>query len=164
MPTRRLHPLISFDRSIAPKYTDEMVNRLVTLSSKEPSSAVSEAEFVRVRAADIAIQLRELEQKDPWLTGVRSGLSGATPAPSSRSSQPSPVAVRAQQMTIDGLKDQQYKIHKQIADVDGRITAQRQIVEQQKKARHCAIIQLMGADCKRAELQGPRTPSSIGRS
>lgn len=121
------------DPETARKTTDEMADRLVTLSSKEPSLALSEAEVVRKRATDIAIQLWELEHKDPWLTGVRSDLSVTTPSLSSRSSQPSPEAIRAQQMTIDSLKDQQYKIHQQLAGVDRRITAQRQIVEQQKK-------------------------------
>lgn len=142
------------DPETARRTTDEMADRLVTLSSKEPSSALSEAEVVRKRAADIAIQLRELEHKDPWLTGVRSDLSG-TPSLSSRSSQPSPETIRAQQMTIDNLKDQQYKIHQQLADVDRRITAQRQIVEQQKKGstlRDNPTYAVLIA--KRAELQG----------
>lgn len=145
------------DPETARRTTDEMADRLATLSSKEPSSALSEAEVVRKRAADIAIQLSELGHKDPWLTGVRSDLSVTTPSLSSRSSQPSPEAIRAQQMTIDSLKDQQYKIHQQLADVDRRITAQRQIVEQQKKGstlRDNPTYAVLIA--KRAELQGQR--------
>lgn len=145
------------DPETARKTTDEMADRLVTLSSKEPSSALSEAEVVRKRATDIAIQLRGLEHKDPWLTGVRSDLSVTTPSLSSGSSQPSPEAIRAQQMTIDSLKDQQYKIHQQLADGDRRITAQRQIVEQQKKGsmlRDNPTYAVLIA--KRAELQGQR--------
>lgn len=145
------------DPETARRTADEMADRLVTLSSKVPSSAPSEAEVVRTRAGDIAIQLRELEHKDPWLTGVRSDLSVTTPSLSSRSSQPSPEAIRAQQMTIDSLKDQQYKIHQQLADVDRRITAQRQIVEQQKKGstlRDNPTYAVLIA--KRAELQGQR--------
>lgn len=145
------------DPETARRTTDEMADRLVTLSSKEPSLASSDAEVVRKRADDIAIQLRELEHKDPWLTGVRPDPSVTSPSPSSRSSQPSPEAIRAQQMTIDSLKDQQYKIHQQLADVDRRITAQRQIVEQQKRGstlRDNPTYAVLIA--KRAELQGQR--------
>ncbi len=145
------------DPETARRTTDEMADRLVTLSCKEPSSALSEVEVVRKRAADLAIQLSQLEHKDPWLTGVRSDLSVATPSLSSRSPQPSPEAIRAQQMTIDSLKDQQYKIHQQLADVDRRITAQRQIVEQQRKGptlRDNPTYAVLIA--KRTELQGQR--------
>jgi uncharacterized protein involved in exopolysaccharide biosynthesis len=60
-------------------------------------------------------------------------------------------------MTIEGLKDQQYKLQQQIADVEQRIAQQRQIVDQQKKTApmrdnptYAALI------AKRAELQGQR--------
>jgi hypothetical protein len=60
-------------------------------------------------------------------------------------------------MTIESLKDQQYKIQQQLADLDGRITTQRQIVEQQKKGftlRDNPTYAVLIA--KRAELQGQR--------
>lgn len=144
------------DPETARRVTDELANRLVTLSSSEPSSAISEVEVLKKRAADISIQLRELEANDPWLVGVRSD-AAATPPQPYRSSQPSPDAIRAQQMTIESLRDQQYKIQQQLADVDKRITAQRQIVEQQKKGstlRDNPTYAVLIA--KRTELQGQR--------
>jgi hypothetical protein len=60
-------------------------------------------------------------------------------------------------MTMESLKDQQYKFQQQLAEVDRRITTQRQILEQQKKvtglrdnATYAALI------AKRTELQGQR--------
>lgn len=145
------------DPETARRTTNDMADRLVTRSLMEPSSALSEAEGLRKRVADMSIQLRELEANDPRLAGARSDLSFTTSAQPVRSSQPSPEALRAQQMTIDGLKDQQYKIHQQLADVDRRITTQRQIVEQQKKGstlRDNPTYAVLIA--KRTELQGQR--------
>lgn len=145
------------DPEIARKVTDELVNRLLTLSFKEPSSTGSEAEPLRNRAAEISTQLRKLEAKDSWLVGVRSDAAVTAPAQQSRSAQRSPEAIRAQQMTIESLKDQQYKIQQQLVDVDQRITAQRQIVEQQRKGptlRDNPTYAVLIA--KRTELQGQR--------
>jgi hypothetical protein len=84
----------------ARRTTDEMADRLLTLTSKEPSSAISEAEVVRRRVAEIAIQLRELEHNDPWLSGVRSDLSVTMPPLSPRSSHPSPEAIHDPRRTL----------------------------------------------------------------
>ncbi|PYT06800.1 MAG: hypothetical protein DMF60_08480, partial [Acidobacteria bacterium] len=74
-----------------------------------------------------------------------------------RSFKPSEEAMRAEQMSLESLKDQLYKFRQQLADVDGRLNTQRQIVEQQKKGSslrdnptYAALIS------KRAELQGQR--------
>lgn len=142
------------DPEISRSVTRELTDRLITQTAKEPSSA-SEAEALRNRASDISVHLRDLEDKYPWLIGTRSDISAVSkPA---RTSQPSLEAMRAQQMSIESLKDQQYKFQQQLADVDGRITAQRTLVDQQKKGStlrdnptYAALIS------KRAELQGQR--------
>ncbi len=145
------------DPETACRATNEMADQLLTLTSSKASSALPAADVVRKRAADLATQLRDLERSDPWLIGVRSDLPATGPAPPAQSSYPSPEAIRSRQMTIDGLKDQQYKIHQQLADVERRITVQRQIVEQQKKGpslrdnpTYAVLIS------KRTELQGQR--------
>lgn len=145
----------STDPETACSVATELANQLVDQWSKEPSSSTSEADILRDRATDISVQLRDLEEKNPWLPGIRSDISVVSqPA---RSYQPSAEAFRAQQMSVEGLKDQLYKFQQQLADVDGRLTTQRQIVEQQKKGSslrdnptYAALIS------KRAELQGQR--------
>ena len=144
------------DPELARRVTAELADRLVTQSPKE-SSAVSETAVLRKRAADISIQLRELESRDPRLADARSDLSVSPAALSPRSVQPSPESIREQQMTIDNLKDQQYKINQQLSDVEKRIASQRQIVEQQKKGsalRDNPTYAVLIA--KRTELQGQR--------
>lgn len=137
--------------------TDQLALRLVTPGSREPASAVSGAAILRKRAADLSLQLRRLEEKDPWLTSARSDLSFIKLSQSAGTSEPSIESTRAQQMAIEGLKDQQYKIQQQLTDAERRITAQRQIIEQQKKGsilRDNPTYAVLIA--KRTELQGQR--------
>ena len=145
------------DPETARKATNELADRLVAKSLKEPSPAGAEAQGLRKRAQDISIQLRQLEEKNPWLLAARSDLSLIKPSMPAQSSHPSAEAIRAQQMTIESLKDQQYKIQQQLEDVDRRITPQRQIVDQQKKGsslRDNPTYAVLIA--KRTELQGQR--------
>lgn len=144
------------DPQTAQKITADLASRLVTIDSKESIVATSEVEVLRKRAAEISLQLRQLETNAPWLSDSRSDLSGTASSPS-RIAQPSLEAMRDKQMTIDGLKDQQYKIQQQLSDVEKRITLQRQIVEQQKKGsglRDNPTYAVLIA--KRTELQGQR--------
>ena len=145
------------DPETAQKATNELADRLVAQSFKETSPAVAEAQVLRTRAENISIQLRQLEEKDPWLLAARADLSLIKPSMPAQSSHPSAEAIHAQQMTIESLKDQQYKIQQQLEDVDRRITTQRQVVEQQKKApslRDNPTYAVLIA--KRTELQGQR--------
>jgi uncharacterized protein involved in exopolysaccharide biosynthesis len=145
------------DPETARNVTDELADRLVGLSPAEPSAPALEAEVLRNRAAEVSIQLRELEEKDPRLLGASSDLSVVTLSQPARIFQVSPEAVRAQQMSIESLKDQQYKIQQQLADVDRRCATQRQIVEQQKRSptlRDDPTYAVLIA--KRTELQGQR--------
>jgi capsular polysaccharide biosynthesis protein len=143
------------DRETARKVTNELADRLVAVSLKGPSSSAVELEALRKRAADISSRLRELEVKDPRL--ALEDYAAMAPAPSVRNAQPSAELARAQQMTIEGLKDQQYKFQQELADVERRISEQRQIVEQQTKGsalRDNPTYAVLIA--KRTELQGQR--------
>jgi uncharacterized protein involved in exopolysaccharide biosynthesis len=146
----------SSDPQTARQVATDIAERLIAESASISPQAADEAESLKRRAAELSSQMRDLEAKAPWLaTGERGAL--AQTAPAARSPQYSAEILRAQQMTIEGLRDQQYKIQQQLADVDRRLTAQRQIVEQQKKSTglrsdptYAALI------AKRAELQGQR--------
>jgi uncharacterized protein involved in exopolysaccharide biosynthesis len=70
---------------------------------------------------------------------------------------PSAEAMRAQQLTIESLKDRQYLIQQQLADAEQRVASVRQLVEQQKQGAslrdnptYAALI------ARRTQLQGER--------
>lgn len=143
------------DPETARKLTEELASRLAVHSPETPSTADSSLEALRKRAGEISSRLSELEEREPRLP-----LEADYPASSSqpvRTAQPSAEFIRAQQMTIEGLKDQQYKFQQELADVERRITDQRQIVDQQSKGStlrdnptYAVLI------TKRTELQGQR--------
>jgi uncharacterized protein involved in exopolysaccharide biosynthesis len=143
---------------VAQMVTSELANQLIADNvAAMQSYASGEADVLRQRATEISTQLRDLEEKDPWLLSLKEDAPLAPPAVGQRSAGPSLDAIRASRMTIEGLKDQQYKLQQQIADIEQRINQQRQIVEQQKKSAplrdnptYAALI------ARRAELQGQR--------
>jgi capsular polysaccharide biosynthesis protein len=150
------------DPEIARLVTSELASRLVTNSHKTglnaPATSSDELEALHHRATDISSRLRELEANYPRLS-VETEYPVTASAQPARNPLPSASAeiARAQQMTIEGLKDQQYKFQQQLADVERRISEQRQIVEQQSKGSglrgnpvYAALI------TKRTELQGQR--------
>ncbi len=116
-----------------------------------------DVEPLRKRAMELLAELSALESKTPRLAEADSDSAAAQSTPQPRPAQPSNDWVRAQQMTVESLKDQQYKIQQQIADVEGRLEAQRRLVEQQKggsdlsdNPTYAVLIS------RRAELQGQR--------
>jgi succinoglycan biosynthesis transport protein ExoP len=136
--------------------TNELANRLVAQSLKGPSASDSELDALRKRAADLSSHLRELEAKDPRLS-LEADYPAIASAQPMRSAQPSAELARAQQMTIEGLKDQQYKFQQELSDVERRISEQRQIVEQQGKGsalRDNPTYAVLIA--RRTDLQGQR--------
>ena len=147
---------ISLDRAAS---TYESSAPLIAESPKElpPQSSAGEIDLLRQRAVDISSQLRQLEERAPWLLAINEAAAVA-PAPSgAQISQPSADTLRAQQMTIESIKDRQYLIQQQLADLEPRIASQRQATEQQKKnstLRDDPAYALLIA--KRAELQGQR--------
>jgi Uncharacterized protein involved in exopolysaccharide biosynthesis len=144
------------DLATAAKIVNELVNEIVASNTKPASSPSSvETEALRQRAIELSARLRELEEKAPWLLALKDAAPVAAAAP--RNAAPSAEAVRAQQLTIESLKDRQYFIQQQLADIEPRIASVRQMVEQQKKGSslrdnptYAALI------ARRTELQGQR--------
>lgn len=143
---------------VAQTITAELANQLIADNiAAMQSYASGEADVLRQRATEISTQLRDLEEKDPWLLSLKEDAPLAPPTGGPRNMGPSLDAMRASRMTIEALKDQQYKLQQQIADIEQRIAQQRQIVDQQKKTApirdnptYAALI------AKRAEFQGQR--------
>jgi succinoglycan biosynthesis transport protein ExoP len=144
------------DPATAAKTVNELANEIIVSNTKPASSPSSaETEALRQRAIELSARLRELEEKAPWLPALKDAAPIAAAVP--RSAAPSAEAVRAQQLTIESLKDRQYLIQQQLADIESRIASVRQIVEQQKKGSslrdnptYAALI------ARRTELQGQR--------
>ncbi|MFL6212912.1 MAG: GumC family protein [Blastocatellia bacterium] len=142
------------DPATAAQVVNGFANEVMAEHAKPtaPSSS-TETEALRQRALELSARLREMEEKSPWLLAIKD----AAPAVAPRSAAPSAEAVRAQQLTIESLKDRQYLIQQQLADIEQRITSVRQFVEQQKKGSslrdnptYAALI------ARRTELQGQR--------
>lgn len=143
------------DPYLARSVTDELVSRLMTQGSNNPTTSTDEVEGLRKRADELAAQLREIEEMNPRLLAARADVSAPITPPAR--AQSGADAIRAQQMNIEGLKDQQYKFQQQLADVERRIGAQRQVVEQQKKSSTIRDNPTYGVlIARRAELQGQR--------
>jgi uncharacterized protein involved in exopolysaccharide biosynthesis len=143
------------DPATAAKIVNELANEIVAGNTKPASPSSAETEVLRQRAIELSARLRELEEKAPWLLALKDAAPVAPAAP--RSAAPSAEAVRAQQLTIESLKDRQYLIQQQLADIEQRIASVRQMVEQQKKGlslrdnpTYAALI------ARRTELQGQR--------
>jgi succinoglycan biosynthesis transport protein ExoP len=146
------------DPETARKVAAELADQLIAENIQAlKSNASGEAEVLRQQAAELASRLREMEQKAPWLLTLREDAPVAPPKATARSATSSVAAMRLEQMAIETLKDQQYKLQQQINDVERRLAAQRQIVERQKKAAVPRDNPAYGAlVAKRAELQGQR--------
>lgn len=148
------------DPEIARQVTSELASRLVTNSLKTSLKTLptsDEIEALHRHATDISSRLGELEANYPRLSVEADYPVTASAQPARNPQSASAEIARAQQMTIEGLKDQQYKFQQQLADVERRISEQRQIVEQQTKGSalrgnpvYAALI------TKRTELQGQR--------
>jgi capsular polysaccharide biosynthesis protein len=144
------------DPATAREITAELAGQLVAENRKAATaqSTGDDTDQPRRRAAELSSQLHQLEVKAPWLLAINeAGPIAPTP---SVPRIPQDVA-RAQQMTIESLKDRQYLIQQQLADLERRVTAQRHVIEQQKKTstlRDNPTYALLIS--KRAELQGQR--------
>jgi succinoglycan biosynthesis transport protein ExoP len=148
----------STDPVAAQKVAADLAGQLIADNVQAMQSQASgEADVLRQHAAELSSKLHELEQKDPWLLTLKEDMPVTFLNAPARSSQPSVDAVRAQQMTIEGLKDQQYKLQQQITDVERDIAEQRRVVEQQKKGAPLRADPTYAAlVAKKAELQGQR--------
>src|SRR5262245_24009031 len=93
--------------------TSELVSQLIAENVGAVREQVSsETSIIGKRAAEVAGELRLLEQKAPWLMSLREDSVSAGPRPqgSGRSLQ--------RRLAVETLQDQQYKIQQQLADVD----------------------------------------------
>ncbi|HEX8090500.1 MAG TPA: hypothetical protein VF762_16695 [Blastocatellia bacterium] len=144
------------DPVTAQEITAELATQLVGENRKAAldQSPGDEMDQLRGRAAELSSHLHQLEVKAPWLLTIN---EAAPMAPTPSAARIPQDAARAQQMTIESLKDRQYLIQQQLADLERRVTSQRQMVEQQKKTstlRYNPTYALLIS--KRAELQGQR--------
>lgn len=145
----------SSDPETARRITEELAEQIIAQSSTERSQEDAELERLNAQANEISRQLRALEEASPWLA-ARADQS-TVPSQSRRSTPIPTEAARAQEMTIESIKDQQYKLRQQLADVERRIGEQRLIVEQQKKGSGLRLNPTYATlVARRAELQGQR--------
>jgi uncharacterized protein involved in exopolysaccharide biosynthesis len=153
--------VISFratDATTARDITNSLAESIVTAGAplKRPRGSI-DIEVLQKRATELLAELSALESKNPSLRGAGSISAGAQSSPQPRISQPSSDWVRAQQMTIESLKDQQYKIQRQLADVEQRLETQHRLVEQQKGGSNLSDSPTYALlISRRAELQGQR--------
>ena len=134
-----------------------LVDLIIAADRDQDGTSGSTVETLRRRASEISDQLHELEMRDSRLLVASGDVSVASSPQPSRNSQPSADTIRADQMTIESLKDQQYKFQQELADIERRVATQRQLVEQQEKASplhdnptYAVLI------ARRTELQGQR--------
>jgi capsular polysaccharide biosynthesis protein len=153
--------VISFraaDATVARNMTTSLAESLVSAGapSEKPRGSM-DVEALQKRAMELLAELNALESKNPKLADADSISSGPQSAPQPRVAQPSSDWVRAQQMTIESLKDQQYKIQQQLADVEQRLETQHRLVEQQKGGSNLSANPTYAVlISRRAELQGQR--------
>jgi len=146
----------STDPETARRITEELAEQIIAQTSTERSQEDAELERLNAQANEISQKLRALEEASPWLPGGRADGTIVSSQPVHSASISAEVA-RAREMTIESIKDQQYKLRQQLADVERRIGEQRLIVEQQRKGSgrrdnptYAALV------ARRAELQGQR--------
>jgi uncharacterized protein involved in exopolysaccharide biosynthesis len=121
------------------------------------SQASGESDVLRQRAVELSAELHQLEMKSPWLINLKEDSPGVPTQAVGGRSGPAPEVVRTQTITVGNIKDQQYKIEQQIADLDRRIAEQQRIVDHQKKSPVLRDNPVYGGlIAKRAELQGQK--------
>ena len=145
------------DPQTAQTVTLELADMLIAENVRAMQSEVSgEADVLDRRARELTEQLHGMELKSPWLISLKED-SPVIPQPAGHAAGPSKEAVRTQEMAVGNIRDQQYKLQQQIADLDQRISAERQLVDRQKKSSIPQDNPTLGAlIAKRAELQGLR--------
>jgi protein tyrosine kinase modulator len=142
------------DAETARRVTARLAEELVAEGLASDQKRVApHADDLRKRALELSSKLQELEGRIPYAPGDSQEAAAATPI---RGSQLGGETWRTQ-MNVESLKDQQYKLGQQIADLNSRIAAQQLIVEELKKGsslNNSPTYALLIT--KRAELQGQR--------
>lgn len=157
------------DPEIARKVTAELAEQLIADNVEAMKNIASgETEVLNQRAGELSAKLHDLELSNPWLLNLREDAPmipypyGGNSGTSSGSRGISQARVnidaeRNQTMTVEGLKDQQYRLEQQLAEIEKRISELRPVVEQQKKASPLSGNPAYGAlIAQRAQLEGER--------
>jgi hypothetical protein len=136
--------------------TKALVEKLTATPEKIAHSNSPDTESLRRRAAELTSRLSEIERTRAEATNqAASKAAGIQHSPQRGLTQESS---RLLQTSFETLKDQRYKVEQQLADLDRRIAAQRQIVEAQKGSttslRDNPTYALLVT--RRAEFQGQR--------
>jgi capsular polysaccharide biosynthesis protein/uncharacterized HAD superfamily protein len=152
------------DPETAQKVAAELAEQLIADNVAAMKNLASgETEVLNQRATELSAKLHELELTNPWLLNLRED-APVIPAPyagggnrGGSSVRVNADAERSQTMTVESLKDQQYKLEQQLVEIEKRIAELRPIVEQQKKASPLSGNPAYGAlIAQRAQLQGER--------
>jgi succinoglycan biosynthesis transport protein ExoP len=152
------------DPETAQKVAAELAEQLIADNVDAMKHLASgETDVLNQRASELSAKLHELELSYPWLLNLRED-APVIPSPytggASRGASQAKVnadADRNQTMTVEGLRDQQYKLEQQLAEFEKRIAELRPIVEQQKKVSPLAGNPAYGIlVSQRAQLEGER--------
>jgi uncharacterized protein involved in exopolysaccharide biosynthesis len=153
------------DPQIAQKITAELAEQLIADNVEAMKSLASgETEVLNQRATELSAKLHQLELANSWLLNLRED-APIIPSPyagggGNRGASQARVNIEAernQTMTVENLKDQQYRLEQQLAEIEKRIAELRPVVEQQKKASPLSGNPAYGLlITQRAQLQGER--------
>ena len=146
------------DPETARSVTTDLVERIISEGIHDDlAGASAEVDSLQKRTNDLSSRLHELERKGPGASSSNEAIQPSAASSAQRFAQPSVEVFRNQQMNVESLKDQKYKLEQQISDSDKRIAAQRQIVDSQRKTftpRDNPTYALLIS--RRTELQGQR--------
>jgi capsular polysaccharide biosynthesis protein len=151
---------------IAQKVAAELAEHLIADNVEAMKNLASgETEVLNQRATELSARLHELELANPWLLNLREDApvipspytSGGAGSRGTSQARVNIEAERNQTMTVENLKDQQYRLEQQLAEIEKRIAELRPVAEQQKKASPLMGNPAYGAlIAQRAQLQGER--------
>lgn len=154
------------DPETAQKITAELAAQLIANNVEAMRTLASgETEILNQRAGELSTKLHDLELANPWLLNLREDApvipyGGVSAGGGSRGASQARVNIEAdrnQTMTVENLKDQQYRLEQQLAEIEKRIAELRPVVEQQKKASPLSGNPAYGIlVSQRAQLEGER--------
>jgi uncharacterized protein involved in exopolysaccharide biosynthesis len=150
---------------IAQKVTAELAEHLIKDNVEAIQKNVSgEVQVLDQRAEELSAQLHELEVSHPWLLTLREDMpiipvfaTGGGASNAASVAKANADAARSHNMSVEGLKDQQEKLQKQLAEVEKSIAELKPVVDQQKKGSALPGNAAYGTlIARRAELIGQR--------
>ena len=156
------------DPEIAQKVAAELAEQLIADNVEAMKNLASgETEVLNQRASELSTKLHDLELANSWLLNLRedapiipypySGNGAITGSRGPSQARVNVEAERNQTMTVENLKDQQYRLEQQLAEIEKRIAELRPVVEQQKKASPLSGNPAYGIlVSQRAQLEGER--------